>query len=204
MTDARPEPGHTGTLVAVNSRAPLPVASALALRRLAVTGGALGATVVAHCLAVGDLTVMPVAPAAWLGLLAMAMVVGPRVRFRPRGVLRTFVLMFVLQAVAHVAMSVAPWAAGLTPHHTAGIEMGAVAVAAHAGAALVLAVAIAGLERVLQRAMGVVAAVRRWLAASPPRRAARHARVVWPSSRVPARPAPTVRCCRGPPTLRSV
>jgi len=204
MTYARPGPGHTGTLVTVTSRAPLPVASALALRRLAVAGGALGATVVAHCLAVGDLTLMPVAPAAWLGLLAMAMVVGPRVRFRPRGVLRTFVLMFVLQTVAHVAMSVAPWAAGLAPHHAAGVEMGAVAVAAHAGAALILAVAIAGLERMLHRAVGMVTAVRRWLAAPARRRTARHARVAWPENRMPARPAPTVRCCRGPPIVRSV
>lgn len=204
MTDARPGPGHTGTLVTVNPRAPLPVASALALRRLAVAGGALGATVAAHCLAVGDLTLLPIAPAAWLGLLAMAMVVGPRVHFRPRGVMRTFVLTFVLQAVAHVAMSVAPWAAGLAPHHAAGVEVDAVAVAAHAAAALMLAVAIAGLERLLQRAMGVVAAVRRWFATPVRRRPLRPARVGWPSSRMPARPAPTVRCCRGPPDLRPV
>lgn len=179
------------------------MATALALRRLAVAGGALGATVAAHCLAVGDLTLMPVAPAAWLGYLALAMVVGPRVRFRPRGVLRTFWLMFALQAVAHVAMSVAPWAVGLAPHHAAGVEVDAPAIAAHAGAALVLAVAIAGLERALQRAMGVVAAVRRWLAAPARRRMGRPARVVAPTAVAPARPAPTVRCCRGPPPLPS-
>lgn len=204
MTDARLRAGHTGTLVAVNSRAPLPVATALALRRLAVAGGALGATVAAHCLAVGDLTLMPVAPAAWVGFLAVAMVVGPRVRFRSRGVLRTFALMFVLQAVAHVAMSVAPWTVGLAPHHAAGVEVGAAAIAAHAGAALVLAVAIAGLERLLQRAMGVVAAVRRLFAAPARRRAVRPARVVWPTNQAPARPVPTARFCRGPPVLRSV
>ena len=56
----------------------LSVTHALALRRLAVAGGALGASLVAHCAAAGDLRLTATAPFAWVGLLAMTTVVGAR------------------------------------------------------------------------------------------------------------------------------
>ena len=52
--------------------------TALALRRLVVAGGALAASLLAHCAALGDVAVTPSAPVVWIGLLAGVTLVGRR------------------------------------------------------------------------------------------------------------------------------
>ena len=63
----------------------LSVTHALALRRLAVAGGALAASLIAHCAAAGDLALTATAPVAWAGLLAVVTLVGARRRLPPTG-----------------------------------------------------------------------------------------------------------------------
>ena len=113
----------------------LSVANALAARRLAVAGGALAASMVAHRVAVGDLDVTAATPVVWMGLLAMVAVVGPRRRFRPRGFAACAAVICVAQMGVHLAMGVVPWAFGLVPHHAPGLAVGPAALAAHAVAA---------------------------------------------------------------------
>jgi hypothetical protein len=179
----------------------LSVTHALALRRLVVAGGALSASLLAHCAAAGDLRLTAAAPVAWGGLLAVTTVVGARRRFRPRGIAGCLAAMVAAQAVIHVAMTYAPWAFGLAPHHHGGALIGPGALAAHAAAAVVIALLAARLEAWLARATAVMAAVRRWLA---PRQAARPgiARLRPLAARTP-RPLPLGAVPgRGPPALR--
>src|SRR4051812_23605942 len=145
----------------------LSVPHALALRRLAVAGGALGASLLAHCTAAGDLRLTATAPIAWVGLLAVTTVAGGRRRFRPRGLAGCLAAMLAAQALIHLAMTVAPWAFGLAPHHEGGAGIGPAALAAHAVAAVLLALLAARLEAWLARATAVLSAVRRWLAPRP-------------------------------------
>lgn len=86
----------------------LSVTRALALRRLVVTGGALAASLVAHCAAAGDLALTATAPVAWAGLLAVATVVGARRSFRPRGLAGSLLAMAGAQAAVHASMTWAP------------------------------------------------------------------------------------------------
>src|SRR4249920_2125879 len=102
----------------------LSVTHALALRRLVVAGGALGASLLAHCVAAGDLRLTATAPFAWVGLLAVTTVAGARRRFRPRGVAGCLAAMVAAQALIHVAMTYAPWVFGLAPHHEGGALIG--------------------------------------------------------------------------------
>jgi hypothetical protein len=179
----------------------LPVPHALALRRLSVALGALAASLAAHCGAAGDLEPTGAAPVAWVGLLSLVTLLGARRRWRPRGFAGSFALMAAAQAALHAGMTAAPWAFGLTPHHEASLAAAPAAVAAHAGAAVVMAALVTWLEAALGRAIALVARVRRWLSA---RRAAPRG----PAARVPdavrvprARPRGR-RACRGPPALR--
>ena len=123
----------------LDSMSRLPVPHALALRRLAVALGALGASLGAHCGAVGDLAPTGMAPAAWIGLLSMVTLLGARRGWRPRGFGGSLALMAGAQAALHASMTVAPWAFGLAPHHAAGAAVSPSVLAAHAGAAVVLA-----------------------------------------------------------------
>lgn len=90
---------------------------ALALRRFCVGAWALAASTAAHRYAVGDLDTTTATPVVWAGLLAMMTLVGGRHRWRPRGFGGSLVAMVLVQAAVHVAMSAAPWAFGLAPHH---------------------------------------------------------------------------------------
>lgn len=179
----------------------LSVTHALALRRLVVAAGALGASLLAHCAAAGDLRLTATAPFAWIGLLAVTTLVGARRRFRPRGVAGCLAAMVAAQALIHVAMTFAPWAFGLAPHHEGGALIGPGALAAHAAAAVVLALLAARLEVWLARATAALATVRRWLAPRPAARP-RVVRARPAASRAP-RPLPLGAVPgRGPPALR--
>jgi hypothetical protein len=178
------------------------VTNALALRRLVVAAGALGASVVAHCAAAGDLALTPRAPVAWAGLLAVVTLVGPRRRFRPRGFAGSLAAMAVAQAAVHVAMTWAPWAFGLAPHHHDAALIGPRALVAHALAALALAALAAWLEGWLARAVAVLRAVRRWLGGRAV--AARLAEgLAWSRALVSGQVARGCLSCRGPPLALS-
>jgi hypothetical protein len=172
---------------------------ALAVRRLAIGAGALGASALAHRCAAGDMDATPATPVAWGALLAVLTVLGGRVRWRPRGFAATAAILAVAQAAVHAAMSVAPWAFGLAPHHEPALSVGLAALAAHGAAALVVALLVTRLERVLDRALRAVRAVRRWLARRP--RPLRPGRVPVPAVRVPLGRGSVVHVARGPPVV---
>jgi len=178
------------------------VTHALAMRRLGVAGGALGASLVAHCAAAGDLALTATAPVVWAGLLSIVTVVGARRRFRPRGFGGSLAAIAAAQAVVHLLMTWAPWAFGLAPHHHDAPLIGPEALAAHAAAALALAALATWLEAWLTRAMAAVAAVRRWLVARPAPAAGPRA-VSASSDRAPRLAPRGCVPCRGPPLLRS-
>lgn len=180
----------------------LSVTHALALRRVLIAGGALGASLVAHCAAAGDLALTASAPVVWAGLLAMVTVIGARRRLRPRGFAGSLALMAAAQAAIHLAMTWAPWAFGLMPHHPGAALIGPEALAAHAAAALLLAMLAAWLEGWLARAMAIARVVRRWLASRDAARAGATPVPGWRRSS----PRPVHHGslpCRGPPLLRA-
>ena len=173
--------------------------TALTLRRLAVAGGALGASVTAHRLGTGEVELTRATPVVWSGLLAVAALVGSRHRWRRRGFAGSFAVMAAAQAAVHAAMSVAPWAFGLAPHHDPRLTLGLAALGAHAVAALVLAGCLTWLEALLERAVTLVRAVRRWLAQRAGRPGVARRTVVGVAS---LRAVPRGRLvCRGPPAL---
>jgi hypothetical protein len=175
--------------------------TALALRRLAVAAGALAASLLAHCATLGDVAIMPSAPVVWTGLLAGVTLVGRRRGWRRLGFGPNLLWMASAQAVVHVAMSGAPWAFGLAPHHEPGLGVGISVLVAHAGAALVLAALLTWLEAGLERATALVLRVRRWLAGRPLAPAA--SRLAGHTDRAPRSRPPGRVPCRGPPALRS-
>jgi hypothetical protein len=175
--------------------------TALALRRLAVAAGALAASLLAHCAALGDMAITPSAPVVWVGLLAGVTLVGRRRSWRRRGLAPSLLWMGCAQAIVHVAMSGAPWAFGLAPHHEPGLGLGAGVLVAHAGAALLLAALVTWLETGLERAMALARRLRRWLLDRPLAPAA--SGLAASAHRAP-RSRQSVRIpCRGPPLLRS-
>lgn len=174
---------------------------ALAARRLAIGAGALGASALAHRCAVGDMDATRATPVVWVGLLAVLTLLGGRVTWRPRGFPGTVAILLVAQAGVHAAMTVAPWAFGLAPHHEPALSVGPEALAAHGAAALVLALVVTRLERFLDRALRAVRAVRRsvrrWLARRP--RPLRPGRAAVTSVRAPRGRTRVVHVARGPP-----
>lgn len=172
---------------------------ALAARRLALGAGALGASALAHRCAVGDVDATRATPVVRTGLLAVLTLLGGRVRWRPRGLAATLAILLVAQAGVHVAMSVAPWAFGLAPHHEPALVAGPAALLAHGAAAIVIAVLVVRLERVLDHALRAVRAVRRWLARRP--RPVRPARVAVTAARPGPSRARVVHVARGPPAV---
>jgi len=75
-------------------------AQAHALRRACVISAGLGATLLAHAAAVGGggLQLLPMAPFVWLGLVAIAVMCGPRARaYAPRNVAGTFAVLITAQ-----------------------------------------------------------------------------------------------------------
>jgi hypothetical protein len=170
---------------------------ALAARRLAIGAGALGASALAHRCAVGDMDATRATPVVWTGLLAVLTLLGGRVSWGPRGFAPTLAIMAAAQAAVHGGMTVAPWAFGLAPHHEPALSVGPAALAAHGAAALALALLVTRLERVLDRALRAVRAVRRWLARRP--RPLTPGRLAIPAARAPRGRLRVVRVARGPP-----
>ncbi|WP_217913136.1 hypothetical protein [Miltoncostaea marina] len=179
----------------------IPEPQALALRRAVLAAGALAATLGAHALAVGGLRVLPVAPAAWAGLVAVAALLGPRRRFRPRGAGRTLAVAAALQALAHAVLLAAPWAAGVAGDHAGHAPAGAAQLIPHLAAAVLTAVLVARLERWLARAAALARAVGRWFAAAGAASAPR-GRVAARAPRPARAAAAAPRRTRGPPPLR--
>ncbi|HET6689851.1 MAG TPA: hypothetical protein VFG74_03210 [Miltoncostaeaceae bacterium] len=178
--------------------------TAAAVRRGTIAAGALGVTVAAHVMSGADARVLPVAPALWLTIVAIAVLPGFARRdgrpFAAWGPVRLAWTLVAGQFGAHAVLSGAPWALGLVEGHRHGPWLTPAAVGVHLAAALVLTVALTLGERWVVRALGAIA---RAMAPAPrpgrPRpleimRAERRA----PRSRVPA----GTRSSRGPPGRR--
>jgi hypothetical protein len=142
-------------------------AQAHALRRAALVGAGLIATVVAHMGAVGGTGVhlLAIAPLVWCGLIAVAVICGPRARaYVPRHPVSTFAALAAVQFALHVIASTAPWALGLASpgmRMSAGEMIAAGALWPHLLAALLLGMALVRTDRWFARA---VAAIRRIVA----------------------------------------
>ncbi|MFN8122144.1 MAG: hypothetical protein U0237_06895 [Thermoleophilia bacterium] len=174
-------------------------AQALAVRRALVAAAALAATVAAHHAATGHTAVYAGTPALWLGIVAVAALVGPRARrFRPRGPAATTAALAAAQVAAHALLTQAPWALGLAGHPGAPLVTPG-ALVAHAAAALVLAVLLTGTDAALAALCAAarrIAARLRGARPVPPPRGDR----LTPAARPEAgRRALPVRSSRGPP-----
>jgi hypothetical protein len=180
-------------------------AQAHALRRAALVGAGLTATVVAHMGAVGGTGVhlLGIAPLVWCGLIAVAVICGPRARvYAPRHPVGTCAALAAAQLAMHVVVSTAPWALGLASpgmRMPAGEMITAGALWPHLLAALLLGAALVRADRWLARA---VATVRRAVAdLVTPRHGWPHPSRRAPLGRRHPRVAATddVRLARGPP-----
>jgi hypothetical protein len=119
----------------------------------------LAATLVAHAVAVGDIAVATYAPVTWAMLLLGAALCGSRRTFVSRGFAHTAILLTVVQISLHASSSRGPWAFGLVTHH----EMPLVdlrSLTVHAAAALMLAVLLRGIDRILATAVAFVRLLR--------------------------------------------
>lgn len=174
---------------------------ARALRRAALAGGALAATLIGHAFTVGDARVLPVAPLLWLSAIALAFLPGVSRRaagFRAWSPMTLLATLLLGQSALHLVLHAAPWALGLGVNHAGhGPLITAGAVAVHLSLALVLTAFLRCGQGLLLRAMEVARALLR----RPLRRSAlrvggempRHPLI--PSSQWRFRP----RSSRGPP-----
>ncbi len=175
--------------------------AASALRRGAIAGGALGATLVGHMLTVNGWRLLPVAPLLWVGLVALTILTAARrgdvgfAAWRPAKVLMVLV---VAQMAFHLVLDYAPWAFGLvmTQHdHAPVLSLSAVVV--HASIALLLWGVLCFGQRIL---VGAVAVARALL--SPERRrgpGGGGGRILRDVAAAPARWRHGSRTSRGPP-----
>ncbi|MGE0027288.1 MAG: hypothetical protein AB7O78_07330 [Thermoleophilia bacterium] len=136
-------------------------AVASAARRGVVVAGGLGATLLSHAIASGPVEMLPVAPMLWVTLVALAVLPGFAARaasaFTAWGTPRIVAALAAAQIGFHLLLSAAPWALGVTPHHTLGADLDPRAVAVHLAAALVLTLVIRRGQRWVERAIAVVA-----------------------------------------------
>lgn len=177
--------------------------AAHALRRAAFASAALTATLAGHAATAPDARLLPVAPAVWMGFVALAVTFSafrPRpAAFREWGAVRTLAVLLGAQLGLHLAMHEAPWLFGFAGHaHASMFAPGAMAV--HLSVAALMLLPLRAGQRLLAR----LAAVARALLV-PGRR-----RPGWPPARRLAVPATTVRSrtvrasrtSRGPPPVR--
>jgi len=174
-------------------------AQALALRRAAFAVAALAATVAVHTATAGALDLLPVGPALWGFLVCAAMLCGGRGgAFHARGAPRAFGVLLLVQLILHLVLVRAPWALGVEPHHEYPLVTPA-SLAGHVAVALLLAVALARGERVLDALTRAAHAVRRILRDRPRRRAVPPLRLA-AAVAAPALPLRTTGTpTRGPP-----
>jgi len=179
-------------------------AQAHALRRAGVISAGLAATLAAHANAVGGdgLRLLPIAPFIWCGLVAIAVICGPRAReYAPRRVPATFAALVAAQVALHAVASLAPWTLGIA---SSGMQMSTIeifsagALAPHLLAALVLGMLLVYADRAIARAVSIVrqiVGVRRVRQAwpRPERRSPLHAALLRTQTERKTHPA------RGPP-----
>ncbi len=143
-------------------------AQAHALRRAAIMCAGLAATLLAHASAVGGdgLRVLAIAPFIWCGLIAVAVICGPRARvYAPRSVPGMFGVLIGAQLGLHILASLAPWTLGIASSSMRMSGSGMVsldALAPHLVAALVLGILLVIADRVIARAVAIV----RWIVAT--------------------------------------
>jgi hypothetical protein len=134
---------------------------ALALRRGMLVAAALAATLAAHAVSSEGIGLTPAAPVLWAMLVGAGLIIGPRRRqYRERSVRASFCLLVLIQSALHTAMTALPWGFGLSVHHGAPLLTPG-AVAAHLGAALLLALLVARLEAMIGRGRELATVVRR-------------------------------------------
>lgn len=175
---------------------------ATTLRRTALAGAALGATLAGHLAATPDTGVLPAAPILWLAMIALLVPFGAAGRgdgtFTAWGPVRTLVTLVAAQALLHGTMHWSPWMFGLVEHHDSPLITPA-AIAVHGVVALLLVVPLCAGQRILERLLAVVRAlvpaVRRGALPRPACPAPR-----FPASVTAAPRAP--RTSRGPPAAR--
>ncbi|MFN8108417.1 MAG: hypothetical protein U0Y82_00995 [Thermoleophilia bacterium] len=136
--------------------------AAIAIRRSAIAGSALTATLGAHFAVGGGFhVIMPFAPLFWMNVVSLSLLVGMgrgSSAFRPRSPLVTLVLVGTAQAAIHVGVVWAPWAFALKRHHEA-LLISPGMVVAHLVAAVVLTALLSWGERILAAALAVAAAI---------------------------------------------
>jgi hypothetical protein len=176
---------------------------ALALRRLLLAVSAVAATLVAHALCAGGLAVRPAGLALSGSSACLAVIARPAAEARwrewsPCGLLAR---LLVVEIALHLALTVAPWAFGITVHHAPPLLSPTVLVV-HGSVVLLFGLALLGAQRLLSAAVRIVRALRRALRAAPSRLALRlrahEGAPVSPHSRS-RRP----RAARGPPAPAS-
>ncbi len=123
-----------------------------------VFAGTVGSSLVAHGLA-GGVRPTAMTPIALGMLLFLAMLVGGRRSWRPRGAVRTAALLVALQPAIHYAVGAAPWLLGMSVHHAAPLTSPPM-LAGHLLAILIASLLIARMERLLG---GMLAGIRRVL-----------------------------------------
>lgn len=138
---------------------PISAARAHAARRALIVAAGVVSAIVAHVVSMGGLSMLPVAPAMWAMIIALAAFVGTRRRpFAARGVAATALLVVAAQALMHVGMVAAPWAFGLSVHHAEPFITPA-SLVAHVVAAVVLVALVAWGERLLAALSAVARAL---------------------------------------------
>ena len=134
-------------------------ARAHAARRASIAAAGVLSAIGAHVAAMGDLAVLPVAPALWAMFIGLAAVIGTRrAPFAARGLGVTALLVLASQMLMHVGMVAAPWAFGIAAHHAEPMLTPASA-AAHVIAAVVLVALVAWGERLLAAVCAVAHAL---------------------------------------------
>ena len=180
----------------------IPVPLALAARRGLLAGGVLAAALAAHLSALADTRLIAGAPALWLALIAVAALVGPRRGWRPRHPGTTFAAALTGQLALHMAMSVAPWAFGMSAHHASGLAVDPRALIPHLVAAGAIAALLAVFDALLGGVRRIAGALIRVLERRPSRSAVRPSgRVAAPHVRIPRGPAGGAFASRGPPPV---
>jgi hypothetical protein len=136
---------------------------ASALRRAAIAGGALAASLLGHAVAVGGAEILPVAPLLWLGVLSLVILSGAARRsagtFQAWGPLRLLGVLLAGQAGLHLLLHAAPWALGLGVHHTGAALITTSAIVVHLLLSLILLAALCVGQTLLLRALAIARAL---------------------------------------------